>query len=35
MQRVGLALGMEATDLTKEKFMTAPDDKAPTDVPNE
>jgi hypothetical protein len=35
MQRVGLALGMEASDLTKEKFMTAPKDKAPTDVPNE
>jgi hypothetical protein len=35
MQRVGLALGMDAADLTEEKFMTAPADKASTDVPNE
>ncbi|KAM0827059.1 hypothetical protein ACQ4PT_068439 [Festuca glaucescens] len=35
MQKVGLALGMEATELTKEKFMAAPDDKAPSDVSND
>jgi hypothetical protein len=35
MRKVGLALGMEAADLTKEKFMTTPADKVPTDVPNE
>jgi hypothetical protein len=34
MRKVGLALGMEAADLTKEKFMTTPADKVPTDVPN-
>ncbi|KAM0857545.1 hypothetical protein ACQ4PT_048398 [Festuca glaucescens] len=34
MQKVGLALGIDATELTKEKFMAAPDDKEPTDVSN-
>jgi hypothetical protein len=35
MQKVGLALGIEAKELTKEKFMAAPDDKATPGGSNE
>jgi hypothetical protein len=35
MQKVGLALGIEAQELTKEKFMATPDDKATPDCSND
>ncbi|KAM0847559.1 hypothetical protein ACQ4PT_054943 [Festuca glaucescens] len=35
MQKVGLALGIDAHDLSKEKFMATPDDKVAPDVSND